>query len=40
MGKHIKTQLDYDLIETLAQELHRVDPDNAKLKHHIAKEVK
>jgi hypothetical protein len=27
MGKHIKTQLDYDLIETLAQELHRVDPD-------------
>jgi hypothetical protein len=40
MGKHIKTQLDYDLIETLAQELHRLDPDNAKLKHYIAKEVK
>jgi hypothetical protein len=36
MGKHIKTQLDYDLIETLAQELHRVDPDNAKLKHYLA----
>jgi cytochrome c-type biogenesis protein CcmH/NrfG len=36
MGKHIKTQLDYDLIETLAQELHRLDPDNAKLKHYLA----
>ena len=25
-----------DLIEALAQELHRVDPDNAKLKHYLA----
>ncbi len=35
MGKHIKTQLDYDVIETLAQELYRADPDNAKLKHYL-----
>ena len=31
MGKHIKTQLDYDMIEQLAQEVHKLDPDNAVL---------
>lgn len=31
MGKHIKTQLDYDMIEKLAKELYRVDPRNATL---------
>jgi hypothetical protein len=31
MGKHIKTQIDYDMIESLAKELHRLDPDNAVL---------
>ncbi len=36
MGKHIKTQLDYDVIETLAQELHQLDPENPKLKHYLS----
>lgn len=31
MGKHIKTQLDYDMIEQLAQELHKLDPKNSVL---------
>jgi hypothetical protein len=31
MGKHIKTQLDYDIIEDFAKELQRLDPDNAVL---------
>ena len=31
MGKHIKTQLDYDIIEQLAKEVHRLDPENAVL---------
>ena len=32
MGKHIKTRIDYDMIEQLAQEVARLDPDNAVLK--------
>jgi len=28
MGKHIKTQMDYDMIEQLAQEVARLDPTN------------
>lgn len=32
MGKHIKTQMDYDMIEQLAQEVARLDPTNAVLK--------
>jgi len=36
MGKHIKTQLDYDMIETLAQELYRKDPTNPKLQHFLS----
>lgn len=31
MGKHIKTQMDYDMIEQLAQELFNLDPTNAVL---------
>ena len=31
MGKHIKTQLDYDIIEQLAQEVKKLDPNNAVL---------
>ena len=31
MGKHIKTQIDYDMIEQLAKEVHRLDPENAVL---------
>ena len=32
MGKHIKTQIDYDMIEQLAREVQKLDPDNAVLK--------
>jgi len=28
MGKHIKTQMDYDMIEQLAREVQRLEPDN------------
>ena len=31
MGKHIKTKMDYDMIEQLAQEVARLDPENAVL---------
>lgn len=31
MGKHIKTQLDYDMIEQFAQEIQRLDPSNSVL---------
>lgn len=31
MGKHIKTQLDYDMIEQFAQEIQRLDPSNGIL---------
>ena len=36
MGKHIKTQLDYDMIEKFAQEIHRLDPQNAVLQHYLS----
>lgn len=32
MGKHIKTKMDYDMIEQLAREVQKLDPDNAVLK--------
>ena len=32
MGKHIKTQIDYDMIEGLAKEVFRLDPTNSVLK--------
>ena len=31
MGKHIKTKMDYNMIEQLAQEVARLDPNNAVL---------
>ena len=31
MGKHIKTRMDYDMIEALAREVARLDPTNAVL---------
>lgn len=33
MGKHLKTQMDYDMIEQLAKEVHRLEPENKVLKH-------
>jgi hypothetical protein len=32
MGKHLKTQMDYDMIEQLAKEVQRLDPENKVLK--------
>ena len=31
MGKHIKTKLDHDMIEQLAREVHKLDPNNSVL---------
>jgi hypothetical protein len=28
MGKHIKTKLDYDMIDQLGKELYKLDPNN------------
>jgi len=36
MGKHIKTQIDYDIIESFAKEIQLLDPDNAVLKRYAA----
>ena len=36
MGKHIKTQMDYNMINDLAEELSRQDPDNAKLNKYLS----
>ncbi len=36
MGKHIKTKLDYEMIEKLALEVHRLDPDNPVLAKYLA----
>ena len=33
MGKHIKTKMDYDMIEQLAREVARLDPSNKVLAH-------
>lgn len=38
MGKHIKTQMDYDMIEQFAQELHKLDPNNQVLQHYLKME--
>jgi len=32
MGKHIKTQMDYDMIEQFAIEIHKLYPESAVLK--------
>ena len=38
MGKHLKTQLDYDMIYSLAKEVKRVEPDNPVLAKYLAME--
>jgi hypothetical protein len=35
MGKHIKTQLDYDMIEKLLCELFKLQPSNPILQHYM-----
>ena len=35
MGKHIKTKMDYEMIEALAKEVHRLDPDNPVLQKYL-----
>ena len=36
MGKHIKTKMDYDMINQLAVEVHRLDPNNQVLQKFLA----
>ena len=36
MGKHIKTKMDYDMIEQLAREVNRLDPNNEVLQKFLA----
>lgn len=36
MGKHIKTRIDYEMIEELAKEVHRLDPGNPVLAKYLA----
>ena len=36
MGKNIKTQMDYDMIEKFAREIKRLDPDNKVLGHYAS----
>ena len=36
MGKHIKTQMDYDMIEQMAKELYKLDPSNSVLQKFMA----
>ena len=38
MGKHIKTKLDYEMIADLANEVHRLDPENPVLSKYLAME--
>ena len=38
MGKHIKTKMDYDMIEQLAREVYRLDPKNQVLQKFLAME--
>tara|TARA_Y100001937_G_C7052698_1_gene299898 strand:+ start:194 stop:388 length:195 start_codon:yes stop_codon:yes gene_type:complete len=35
MGKHIKTQMDYNMINDLAEELSKVDPENKVLARYL-----
>ena len=35
MGKHLKTQLDYDMINQFAKEVSRLEPDNEILKKYL-----
>jgi len=36
MGKHIKTQMDYDMIEQLAQQVFQLDPTNSVLQKFLS----
>tara|TARA_B100000035_G_scaffold261500_1_gene232654 strand:+ start:3578 stop:3730 length:153 start_codon:yes stop_codon:yes gene_type:complete len=38
MGKHIKTRLDYEMIEALAKEVKKLDPENPVLAKYLAME--
>lgn len=38
MGKHIKTQIDYDMIEQFAREIQKLDPENTVLDHYAKME--
>lgn len=38
MGKHIKTQIDYDMIYGLAKEVARLDPNNSVLRKFMSME--
>lgn len=35
MGKHIKTKMDYDMINKLAKEVYKLDPANEVLQHFL-----
>jgi hypothetical protein len=35
MGKHIKTQMDYDMIEKFAKELYKLQSDNPVLQYYM-----
>ena len=35
MGKHIKTKMDYDMINKLAKEVYKLDPTNEVLQHFL-----
>lgn len=36
MGKHIKTKMDYDMIENFAREIYRMDPNNSVLQKYLS----
>lgn len=38
MGKHIKTQMDYDIIANFALEIKRLQPDNPVLQKYASME--
>ena len=36
MGKHIKTKMDYEMINVFAEELAKIDPENPRLKQYLS----
>jgi len=36
MGKHLKTEIDRNMIRDLARELNKHDPKNEKLQHYLS----
>ena len=38
MGKHIKTQMDYNIINDFAEQLSKVDPENETLAEYLGME--